>query len=155
MALLQDTEILDHLWYNSNIHPYINAFKSLGLAARLIEQAESLPFFEISYKASILKINVLSSGLPKYAIMNHNDFNNIFNSYTHFYTDASVWKQPDSVGFGIYDPSLSLKLSGKLPDHWSICTGEMYAIGRAVEEIIERRVKLSILKLILLVQLTN
>ncbi|KAL3281840.1 hypothetical protein HHI36_005043 [Cryptolaemus montrouzieri] len=81
--------------------------------------------------------------------MNQSDFNNILNSrfplYTHFYTDAPVSKQPDSVGFGIHAPSLSLKISGKLPDHWSICTGEMYAIGRAIEEIIERRVKLLII----------
>ncbi|KAL3265756.1 hypothetical protein HHI36_009957, partial [Cryptolaemus montrouzieri] len=81
--------------------------------------------------------------------MNHSDFNNILNSrfplYTHFYTDASVSKQPNSVGFGIYAPSLSLKISGELPDHWSICTGEKYAIGRAVEEMKERRVKLSII----------
>ncbi|KAL3281745.1 hypothetical protein HHI36_004949 [Cryptolaemus montrouzieri] len=127
LALLQDTEIPDLLWYNGDIPPYINAFKSLGLAARLIWQAEYLPFFEISYKASILTIKVLISGLPKYAIMNQSDFNNILNSrfpYTHLYNDASVSKQPDSVGFGIYAVVKNL---------------------RAVEEIIERRVKLSII----------
>ncbi|KAL3265667.1 hypothetical protein HHI36_009871 [Cryptolaemus montrouzieri] len=56
LALLQDTEILDHLWHNSNIPPYINAFECLGLAAKPIWQAQSLLFFEISYKESILKI---------------------------------------------------------------------------------------------------
>ncbi|XP_044745203.1 uncharacterized protein LOC123307066 [Coccinella septempunctata] len=54
------------------------------------------------------------------------------------FTDASLSSNPDSVGYGVYFPSMGIKTSGRLPDYWSIFNAELYAIGRAMSESLER-----------------
>ncbi|XP_044759296.1 uncharacterized protein LOC123317016 isoform X3 [Coccinella septempunctata] len=64
-----------------------------------------------------------------------------FPEHTLAFTDASVSRAPDSVGYGVFFPSMAVELSGRLPDHWSIFDAELFAIGKAVSEASERKLR--------------
>ncbi|KAL3269056.1 hypothetical protein HHI36_008139 [Cryptolaemus montrouzieri] len=59
--------------------------------------------------------------------------------------DVSKSYDPKATGYGVWAPKLNLKFSGKLPNHWSICSAEMGGIERAVTEITQMDIIRSII----------
>ncbi|XP_044759295.1 uncharacterized protein LOC123317016 isoform X2 [Coccinella septempunctata] len=144
LELIGDASDLRHLWFNELIPPFIAAIENLKNEDR-IHRSETIPFFSVPLAVKAHQIRVYNSGLPKSALSNQHDFLQLierrFPEHTLAFTDASVSRAPDSVGYGVFFPSMAVELSGRLPDHWSIFDAELFAIGKAVSEASERKLR--------------
>ncbi|XP_044745335.1 uncharacterized protein LOC123307183 [Coccinella septempunctata] len=142
LQVLGDPSELDSLWFNGTIPSYIEACKILENQKDLIWNAQTLPYFLTEINVRAMKVEMYKTDLKKESIDNLGLFRKIladrFGGYVDIYTDASKSRDPDSVGYGVWIPSRSVKICGRLPDHWSVYTAETYAIYRAVQYIMDR-----------------
>ncbi|KAL3280351.1 hypothetical protein HHI36_017840 [Cryptolaemus montrouzieri] len=110
-----------------------------------IWSSELLPTFQKDTVQHAHCINTVNSNLQKFKTKTPNEFSEIINrqfkNYNIIFTDASVDNATKFVGVGIYSENPKIKYSERLPDHWSVFSAEMYAIGRAIVCAEEKKIK--------------
>lgn len=115
----------------------------------LIWSAQSLPYFITDIKIRSMRVEVYKTELKKDSINNIGLFQEIlserFCGYTDIYTDASKSREPNLVGYGVWIPTQSEKICGRLPDHWSVYSAETFAICRAIQVVIDKNISKAVI----------
>lgn len=147
--ILRNPEFLDGLWFNGTVPGYVQAFKLLKDKSNDIWRAPCLPFFLSDYRNRSGRVYHLISDLQKGSALNQQKLlcllSERFQGFTELYTDASRVSQPESVGYGVWIPSSRTRICGKLPDHWSIFSAEMFAVNRSINWILEKNIHRSVI----------
>lgn len=123
-----------NFWSKYSIPPLLEAFDLLQPLINQIDVRETIPYFETppifqEINFSQLNLQKNTDNSRRFLIESQTKFpNKIF-----IFTDASKGENK-TVGIGVYGPQ-NIRVSLRLPNNCTICTAEVYAIGKALEII--------------------
>lgn len=130
-------------YFNNRSKPnLLTQYRELSNLRGKFNTYDRLPCFEYNLENQYKKIPVIHLDIPKDPIIASRMFKEKIEKWKNFhlvYTDASKDLTSNTVGIGIFSPSLNISFSSNISNRFQICSAEVMAIHKGIKLCIAKK----------------